>query len=444
MFPIYDSRGEPVGLRRPRAGRRRPEVQELARDADLPEEPAALRPQLGEGRDRRSRGGHHLRGLHRRHGVRARRRAERGRDLRHRARRRPLPDPQEPRPQGGARVRRRRRGPGRGREVVRLGAAVRDPAAGRRPPRRARPRRRLARRSRGAPRVRSSGRRRSCSSGSTACSRAADSATLEGRARAAETAAAIVAEHPSDLVRDQYVMKLAGELDIDADRLREAVAASTARARHVDGRAQAAAPPSDATHRRSRSAASTGASSTCCCGRSTSRSSSSTGSTPGCSPIPSRAVRSRRSRRPTASTTRSAASDGPVHELLERLAVEEPVGVRRAGDVARASDGQHRRTGGKCACSRGCTRRRRTRHVSEVLLDALAHRARNGRLGGGAAQRNRVARVGRRRNTQGQRPSVKRRHREQRRRNESASTGAATTTSTNSSPRPRARLRHHR
>jgi DNA primase len=53
---------------------------------------------------------------------------------------------------------------------------------------------------------------------------AADLATLEGRARAAEIAAAIVAQHPSDLVRDQYVMKLSGTLDIDADRLRDAVA----------------------------------------------------------------------------------------------------------------------------------------------------------------------------------------------------------------------------
>jgi DNA primase len=53
---------------------------------------------------------------------------------------------------------------------------------------------------------------------------AADLATLEGRARAAEAGAAIVAQHPSDLVRDQYVMKLAGELDIDADRLRDTVA----------------------------------------------------------------------------------------------------------------------------------------------------------------------------------------------------------------------------
>ena len=48
MFPIYDPR-RAGRLRRPRARRRRPEVQELARDADLPEEPTALRAQLGEG-----------------------------------------------------------------------------------------------------------------------------------------------------------------------------------------------------------------------------------------------------------------------------------------------------------------------------------------------------------------------------------------------------------
>jgi DNA primase len=50
-----------------------------------------------------------------------------------------------------------------------------------------------------------------------------DLASLEGKAHAAERAAALVAEHPNDLVRDQYVMKLAGELDIDPDRLRETV-----------------------------------------------------------------------------------------------------------------------------------------------------------------------------------------------------------------------------
>ena len=51
----------------------------------------------------------------------------------------------------------------------------------------------------------------------------ADLTTNEGRARAAGQAAAIIAEHPNELVRDQYVMQLAGALDIDADRLRDAV-----------------------------------------------------------------------------------------------------------------------------------------------------------------------------------------------------------------------------
>jgi DNA primase len=57
----------------------------------------------------------------------------------------------------------------------------------------------------------------------------ADLGTLEGRARTAETAAEIVAAHPNDLVRDQYVMKLAGTLEIDADRLRDAVRTASRR-----------------------------------------------------------------------------------------------------------------------------------------------------------------------------------------------------------------------
>jgi DNA primase len=52
---------------------------------------------------------------------------------------------------------------------------------------------------------------------------AADLSSLEGRARAGEHGIAIVAEHPSELVRDQYVMQLAGRLDIEADRMREGV-----------------------------------------------------------------------------------------------------------------------------------------------------------------------------------------------------------------------------
>jgi DNA primase len=57
----------------------------------------------------------------------------------------------------------------------------------------------------------------------------ADLRTLESKARAAEDAAAIIAAHPSELVRDQYVMKLAGMLEIDADQLRAAVRAGPRR-----------------------------------------------------------------------------------------------------------------------------------------------------------------------------------------------------------------------
>lgn len=49
---------------------------------------------------------------------------------------------------------------------------------------------------------------------------AGDFATLEGRARAAEAAMAVVAEHPSELVRDQYRLEVASRCRIDPDRLR--------------------------------------------------------------------------------------------------------------------------------------------------------------------------------------------------------------------------------
>jgi DNA primase len=48
-----------------------------------------------------------------------------------------------------------------------------------------------------------------------------DLTTAEGRARAADAALTAVAEHPDDLVRDQYVMQLADRCRLDAARLRE-------------------------------------------------------------------------------------------------------------------------------------------------------------------------------------------------------------------------------
>jgi DNA primase len=53
---------------------------------------------------------------------------------------------------------------------------------------------------------------------------AANTATPEGRARAAEQALAVVAEHPRELVRDQYVMEIASRTRIEPDRLRAMLA----------------------------------------------------------------------------------------------------------------------------------------------------------------------------------------------------------------------------
>ena len=51
-----------------------------------------------------------------------------------------------------------------------------------------------------------------------------DLATVEGRARAAVLGVEMVREHPSSLVRDQYVMELADRCRVDPDRLRQALA----------------------------------------------------------------------------------------------------------------------------------------------------------------------------------------------------------------------------
>jgi DNA primase len=52
----------------------------------------------------------------------------------------------------------------------------------------------------------------------------ADLTSAEGRARAAERALALIREHPSELVRDQYVMAVGFRCQIDADRLRAGLA----------------------------------------------------------------------------------------------------------------------------------------------------------------------------------------------------------------------------
>ena len=49
---------------------------------------------------------------------------------------------------------------------------------------------------------------------------AADLASNEGRARAAERALEVVAEHPTELVRDQYLMDVASRCRVEPDRLR--------------------------------------------------------------------------------------------------------------------------------------------------------------------------------------------------------------------------------
>lgn len=64
----------------------------------------------------------------------------------------------------------------------------------------------------------------------------AELTTVEGRANAAENAAVIIGEHPSDLVRDQYVMELSERLSIEPDRLRTALQF----ARSPEGRARRA------------------------------------------------------------------------------------------------------------------------------------------------------------------------------------------------------------
>ncbi|MEO7427988.1 MAG: DNA primase [Acidimicrobiales bacterium] len=73
----------------------------------------------------------------------------------------------------------------------------------------------------------------------------ADLGTVEGRARAAEAAVEVIREHPSDGVRDQYLMEVAGRCRIEPDTLRAMLArpAPPVRERPADRRGGGAAEP---------------------------------------------------------------------------------------------------------------------------------------------------------------------------------------------------------
>ena len=147
--------------------------------------------------------------------------------------------------------------------------------------------------------------RRSSSSGSIGSSHAADLATPEGSGKAGQARRAIVAEHPNELVRDQYVMQLG-----HAARHRsrgDAQAVSAAASRRVSTRRHRRATRSASLRRRARSIRATqrrvpprrrsiAASSTSCGGRSTSPRWWPTGSMPSCSPIRSARAASRAAR----------------------------------------------------------------------------------------------------------------------------------------------------
>ncbi len=67
--------------------------------------------------------------------------------------------------------------------------------------------------------------------------------TAEGRARAAERAMDVLAEHPSELVRDQYIQELVGRLGLDQEMLRARVRELAANPRERVAREIANEPP---------------------------------------------------------------------------------------------------------------------------------------------------------------------------------------------------------
>lgn len=69
--------------------------------------------------------------------------------------------------------------------------------------------------------------------------------SAEQRARAAEAALAVIAEHPNELVRDQYLMAVASRTRIDADRLRSLLRPSEGRGVRVRPAAVSSVPTAE-------------------------------------------------------------------------------------------------------------------------------------------------------------------------------------------------------
>ena len=172
--------------------------------------------------------------------------------------------------------------------------------------------------------------------------------TLEGRAHAARaTRPPSIVEHPNDLVRDQYVMKLAGQLDIAPDRLRDAVATALAATARRAGRSpgRTATPIGAVVDRRELDALRWAVHAPELDERSTRRRP--------CSPIRSRGARSTRSTSwPWHECLEQASPE--VAALLQRLAVEEPEDGVAADERGRDAC---RRQPGRSVKSTGCTRR---------------------------------------------------------------------------------------
>jgi DNA primase len=75
--------------------------------------------------------------------------------------------------------------------------------------------------------------------------------TAEGRARAAEASLEVIREHPSELVRDQYLMEVAGRCRVEPDQLRAALARPPKAApERGDRRGDRRAEPRDVADRR--------------------------------------------------------------------------------------------------------------------------------------------------------------------------------------------------